>query len=194
MTRREALRTTGWLTGGSLAAPALLTLLQSCDPEVDGSDWTPEFFTAEEAASMTALVDTLLPRTETPGGLDVGVDRFLDRFYAQCLDAEEQAEVRKQLAVFNAAGGEAFDRLDATRREKVLRDAEAVPGKFNPGVWGSPVGEEVPVSWYRGLKSTMIWAYLSSEKIGTEVLAYDPIPGEYRGCIPLSEVGARWAL
>ena len=194
MNRRDALKRTGWLTGGTLAAPALLTLLQACDPERDGPDWTPEFFTAEEAATITALVDTLLPRTNTPGGLDVGVDRFLDRFYAQSLDAEGQAEVRRQIAAFNAAGGAAFDRLDATRREKVLRDAEAQPGKFNPGVWGTPVGEQVPVSWYRGLKSTMIWAYLSSEKIGTEVLAYDPVPGPYLGCIPLSDVGRRWAL
>ncbi|WP_332910775.1 gluconate 2-dehydrogenase subunit 3 family protein [Algoriphagus boritolerans] len=47
---------------------------------------------------------------------------------------------------------------------------------------------------YRSLKSTVLWAYFTSEGIGKNVLSYDPIPGEFKGCIPVSEVGNTWSL
>jgi hypothetical protein len=37
-------------------------------------------------------------------------------------------------------------------------------------------------------------AYFTSEKIGKEVLKYDPIPGEFNGQVPLSEIGGMWSL
>ncbi len=39
-----------------------------------------------------------------------------------------------------------------------------------------------------------IWAYFTSEEIGENVLSYDPIPGKYEPCKPLSEVGNKWSL
>jgi hypothetical protein len=41
-----------------------------------------------------------------------------------------------------------------------------------------------------------IWAYKTSQKIGEEVLAYDPIPGKLQGCISLEEAtgGKVWSL
>ena len=57
------------------------------------------------------------------------------------------------------------------------------------------MGEQPPVGFYRSLKSMVLWGYLSSEQIGTEVLVYDPVPGEYDGDYPLSETGGRsWSL
>ncbi len=56
-------------------------------------------------------------------------------------------------------------------------------------------GEQEPVGFYRQLKSMALWGYFSSEEIGMKHLNYDPIPGEYRGCIPLDEVGGKnWSL
>jgi hypothetical protein len=66
--------------------------------------------------------------------------------------------------------------------------------KFAPKVWGTGVGPQEPVGFYRDLKSAVLYAYFSSEEIGKNVLSYDPIPGEYRGCMPLSEVGNTWSL
>lgn len=38
----------------------------------------------------------------------------------------------------------------------------------------------------RGLTT---WGWKNSEAIGKTVLWYDPVPGQYKGCIPLSEAG-----
>ena len=31
--------------------------------------------------------------------------------------------------------------------------------------------------------------YFTSEPVGKNVLHYDPIPGQFAGCVPISEVG-----
>jgi len=39
------------------------------------------------------------------------------------------------------------------------------------------------------IRGLTVWAWKSSEHIGKNVLWYDPIPGQQKGCIPLSEAG-----
>jgi len=75
-----------------------------------------------------------------------------------------------------------------------LKEAEAQSPTYNGSVWGTAVGKQADVGLYRSLKSIAIWAYFSSEKIGKEVLNYDPIPQAFLGCIPLAEVGNRWTF
>jgi hypothetical protein len=39
------------------------------------------------------------------------------------------------------------------------------------------------------IRDLSFWAWKNSEEIGENVLWYDPVPGQYQGCIPLSEAG-----
>ena len=177
--------------------PSLFTLLQACKNE-PRLDWQPLFFTVEEAQFIAKLIDLILPRTDTPGGLDVKADIFLDKVFAQAYDDAGRAKTRADIAEFNAnckeKFGDSFISLSKEKQNAVLKAAEANSGKFNGGVWGTAVGKQAPVGFYRSIKSMAIWAYLSSEEIGKNVLNYDPIPMDYQGCLPLSEVGNRWSL
>ena len=197
MNRRKALQQAGLVTGGVLTAPGLFSLLQSCQSE-KATSWKPLFFNREEALLISRLVDILLPRTATPGALDVNVDRFMDLVFAKTLSAPEQEQLRKELAVFNtsckADFGDFFVNLSLEDQQKVLTLAEQNAPTFNGSVWGPAVGKQKDVGFYRRTKAMAIWAYFSSEKIGKEVLAYDPIPGAYNGCLPLSEIGKRWTF
>ena len=197
MNRRNALKSAGLLAGASIALPSILSLLQSCEG-TSRPEWQPQFFTEDEAKLIGALADTILPATETPGALDVNVDIFIDTLVAKAFDTEAQKSFRAALAAFDAdcekAFGGSFVDLSTSDREACLQKAEANSGKLSPGVWGTAVGERKPVGFYRSLKSTIIWAYFSSEQIGKHVLNYDPIPGAYHGCIPVSDVGNRWSL
>ncbi|WP_332910774.1 gluconate 2-dehydrogenase subunit 3 family protein [Algoriphagus boritolerans] len=44
----------------------------------------------DQARFITAFVDFLLPKTETPGGLDVKADIFIDSIYAKTYDEAGQ--------------------------------------------------------------------------------------------------------
>ncbi len=197
MDRRKALKKTGLLAGAALATPSILSLLQACKSE-PRLTWKPEFFTHDEASTIGTLVDMILPRTDTPGALDVKVDVFIDKVIAQTYDEIGQQNIRNEIAIFNKRCAEnfgaAFASLDESKKVEVLRAEEKSSGKFNPGVWGTTIGTQEPIGFYRSMKSMAIWAYFTSGEIGEKVLNYDPIPGEYDGCKPLSEVGNRWSL
>ncbi len=198
MNRRNALRRAGQLAGAAVLTPSILALLQSCQAE-PRIDWEPRFLTIGEAGFLATFIDTILPRTETPGGLDVKADMFLDRVFAEAYNDDDRKALRTDLAEFTsgikADFGADFVDLSTDERTAALTAAEQVGGKYRGNVWGTPVGEqEEPISFYRSLKSMAIWAYLSSEKVGSEVLNYDPIPGGYDGCVPLDQVGNKWTL
>ncbi len=197
MDRRKALKKTGLLAGAAVAMPTILSILHSCKNE-QGVIWQPEFFSKPEAKTISCLVDLILPRTDTPGALDVKVDVFIDKVFAKTYDEQGQRQMRDEIAAFNnrckKEFGAIFSDLNASKRVAVLRAEEKSSGKLNPGVWGKAIGDQKPVSFYRSIKSMTIWAYFTSEEIGKNVLNYDPIPGNYNGCKPLSEVGNRWSL
>ncbi|MBM1107676.1 gluconate 2-dehydrogenase subunit 3 family protein [Aurantibacter crassamenti] len=197
MDRRKALKKTGLFAGAALAMPSIFSLLQACKDE-PRLNWQPLFFNENEAKTIATLVDMILPKTETPGALDMNVDVFIDTVIAKGYDENAQQEMRDNIAKFNedckADFGADFANLNETDRVKVLENAEITSGKFNPGVWGSSVGKQEPIGFYRSLKAMAIGAYFTSEEIGKNVLNYDPIPGKYEPCKPVSEVGNKWSL
>ncbi|NAS11489.1 gluconate 2-dehydrogenase subunit 3 family protein [Poritiphilus flavus] len=197
MDRRSAIRNTGLLAGASVTLPTFLSLLQSCKRETR-LDWEPEFFTRDEAKTISTLVDMILPRTETPGALDVKVDIFIDKVIARTYEEQDQEAMRKAIADFNEDclknHGSVFNDLNESEKIKVLEAAEKSSGKFNPGIWGITIGNQEPVGFYRSMKAVAIWAYFTSREIGEGVLSYDPIPGNYNGCLPVKDVGNKWSL
>jgi hypothetical protein len=197
MNRRDALKKSALALGAAAGAPTLISLLQAC-AKTDRLTWTPQFLSEDHARFLSSFVDFLLPKTETPGGLDVKADIFIDLMYAKTYDEAGQKQVVADIEKFNsdckANYGKVFADLSEGDKKAVFEEHEANSPKFPKTVWGGAVGPREPVGFYRSLKSTVLWAYFSSEEIGKNVLSYDPIPGEYRGCMPLSEVGNTWSL
>ncbi len=197
MNRRDALKKSALALGAAAGAPTLLSLLQACSQQ-DRLTWTPQFLNEDQARFISAFVDFLLPKTDIPGGLDVKADVFIDLMYAKTYDEVGQKQIVADIEAFNAdckeKYGKVFAELSPEYKTACFKDQEAASPKFAPKVWGTGVGPQEPVGFYRSLKSTVLWAYFSSEEIGKNVLSYDPIPGEYRGCMPLSEVGNTWSL
>lgn len=197
MERREALKKTAMIAGSTAVIPSLFSLLQSCQ-EQTALDWKPTFLSDDHARLITTLVDTLLPKTETPGALDMKVHMFIDLVFRKVYDVAGQQLVTAEMTVFNLnckeKFGDGFSELSTGDRAEVLKEEEATSPKYNGQVWGTAVGKQEPVGFYRSIKSLALWGYFSSEEIGKNVMSYDPIPGEYSGCIPLTDVGNTWSL
>lgn len=197
MNRRDALRKSAIFAGSAVAAPTLLSLLQSCSKQ-DRLTWTPQFLNVDQARFISSFVDTILPKTTTPGALDVKTDIYIDLVYAKAYDKQGQENVVAEIEKFNvdckSKYGDVFADLSLEDKTACLKEHEASSPKFNGRVWGTAVGKQEPVGFYRSLKSMAMSAYFSSEEVGKNILSYDPIPGEFLGCIPLSDVGNSWSL
>ncbi len=197
MKRRDALKNIGLSVGYTIAAPSILSILQSCKNEA--TSWTPQFFSFDEGIVLKNFVDLILPTTEdSPGALDVNVPEFIDLFTLKALDTKTQtklkdgfASVVKALNVPEEGASklktEDYDALLA----KYLKADETTLEAFKKDKTDRLIFYTLNFIRYRS-----IWAYKTSELIGETVLAYDPIPGPAKGCIPLNEAtgGKAWSL
>lgn len=197
MNRREAFKKTALMAGVAMSGSMLTSLLQSCQ-EQKRLDWVPVFFNEKQAMVISEITETILPKTDTPGAKDLNVDIFVDAMFKKTLSPEDQKHVFEGYEKFIATCQDMFDKtfieLNEEERHQVLQKVEKDSNKFNPSVWGSTIGKQDPLDFYRRVKQFTLVGYYTSEQIGKNVLVYDPIPGEQKGCIPLSDVGNAWTL
>lgn len=196
LNRREALQQIAALMGGTLSAPAVLGFLGGCTAKQDAS-WNPVFLTTEQAALVAAVVDLMIPRTDTPGALDVGVPGFIDTLLKDAYAKEDQQRFTAGLEEFEAQSqqqhGRAFLKLEPAQRMALVQsvhDAAVTEekSKVGAGKFRRP--------FMLMTKEMALLGYFSSEVGVTRVLQYVRIPGEYHGCVPLSQAGngKAWAF
>ena len=184
MKRREAIKKTTALGGAAVLSTSILTLWQACKAEPKLA-WQPQFLSTDHAQLVSALVDIILPKTDTPGGLEVKVDMLIDLIYAKTNDDDGQKKIVADLEAFNdkcvSKFGKVFHELEAEQRISILQEEEAKAPKFGRGVWGVAVEDNGPAGFYRSFKSLAIMGYCTSEEIGLNELNYDLVPGDYKG-------------
>jgi gluconate 2-dehydrogenase gamma chain len=178
MNRREAIQRASLVLGYTLTGPALVGVLQGCkaSPELT---YKPIFFSEDQALLISELSEIIIPKTNTPGAKDVGVPGFIDQMlkdiytkgnsFATCTVEERNAFVKKQ---HDAAFSKGVD-LGST------------------AWWNAGGGGETP--FIVKVKELTIIGFFTSEPGATQVLQYNQVPGPFKGCVPLAEVGKAWA-
>lgn len=207
MDRRTALRNITLGTGYLVSSGTILGILNSCKeaPET----WQPSYLTKEEGKMVTLLSDLILPASETPGALDVNVPQFIDKMYRDIETEDNQALFRHGANLFSeefkTQYGKDIIKAKPEEVEKILGRyfnlSEMEESKVKSLISKS-IAEVAPsdLDSYKIYKFLMsvryytLFGYFTSEKVGEEVLSYDPVPGVYKGCIPVSEVGNAWSL
>lgn len=145
-----------------------------------------QFFSASEMAFIAALSQTIIPQTDTAGALEAGVPETLQDMASNYAPNATLTYWRDGVAALNdhfkKAGGRDFaDLSDALRKNQL--------GKYDANVFDGTISNQ----FYRDIKATVIQAYYNSEPGATEELAYEPVPGEWIGCVPLSDFPKAWA-
>ncbi|MEM1320733.1 MAG: gluconate 2-dehydrogenase subunit 3 family protein [Bacteroidota bacterium] len=196
MNRREALKNTALFMGYAVSASSLATLMSGCQTEgPTTSEWKPEFLTADQYTTVSEMTETILPRTQTPGAKDVGVAQFIDKLLKNCTEEKNRQAFTQGLDAFMAKcqkdNGKSFADSQAEKRNEIVGqlEAEMMALRSDPAR-----ADDAPTPFYETLKSLAMTGYFSSEKIGKEVLRYDPVPGPYQGCIPYKEGEHTWAF
>ncbi len=191
MDRRNALKGIGLSLGYIVVTPAVISLLQSCSnhPKVD---WQPVFFDKEEAFVMQKLVDLILPKTEKyPGAVELGIPQFIDSYLKNVADQDQQNFTKKGLleilSVVKSGSDQDYHKILTKFLKASLEDLQSFK-KNNK--------DTLILNFLTDLRKTTVWAYKATEKVGEKILAYDPIPGEYKACLSIEEAtgGLAWAL
>lgn len=195
MNRREALKGTAMILGYAITGATISSIIQSCGTG-EKLSWTPQILNQEQAKILSALVDRILPRTDTPGALDVGTDGFIDKILASAFPEKIQKGFAAGLDAFNASAkskqGKDFFKLDDLKKDELIKDFEEKSGPLPSALWAYNFAEGDAFPFYRMMKELALLGFFHSEKIGTEYLAYDPVPGTFKGCIDYSDVGKAW--
>jgi hypothetical protein len=196
MNRREALKGTAMIFGYALTGSTVATIMQSCDTGSKLS-WTPQVMNEDQAQTLSAIVDRILPATDTPGAIEVGVDQFIDKILHQVFPDNIINTYVAGLDEFNQFAknqyNKNFIKLSPKEQDAVIMIYEEKSPWMPSSLWNFTFDNTPGFPFYRMTKELALMGYFQSERISKEVLSYNPIPGPYIGCIPYGDVGRIWS-
>ena len=176
----------GAVNGPSLAADQqrLFTLGRSfIEQPVD-------LFSSAQRKLLQAAVETIIPRTDTPGALDASVDRFIELCVAQFLTEPERA-------VFIAGLDRLLNAVDQQQSDLITLLTELEEQHSDAGWYqlGNRVGNGFDSSapFICQLKELTVVGFFMSEVGATQVLRHNPMPGQFDGETVLASDQPSWA-
>jgi hypothetical protein len=191
MDRREAIQRTAMMLGYAVSAPAVMGILNGCKaaPELA---FKPEFLTEDLARVVAEVAEIIIPKTDTPGAKDTGVPAFIDLMLKDCYTKEDQDRFVKGATDFDADAkatyGDTFTYCDAEKQKELVF-------KYHSEALAAMKSDSPPKErpFILVMKELTMLGFFTSEPGATQVLQYEAVPGAYKGCVPLSEVGRTWA-
>jgi gluconate 2-dehydrogenase gamma chain len=187
MDRREALKRTAWIMGGAVSAPVIMGILKGCTAKPT-IDWKPVFLSSDQGILVTQVAEIIIPKTDTPGAKDVGVPGFIDSVVKECFSKEDQDDFLSGLKAFDEEAkkeyGDPFAELDAEDQAAFVKKLHDVAVKAEKETTPAPKRPFILT-----MKELTMSGFFISEPGATQVLQYNPVPGAYKGCVPLKEAG-----
>ncbi len=184
MDRRKAIKQTSVLLGIAVSTPLATHLLQGCTVKKE-IGWVPEFLTQEQAVTVGEVSQRILPATNSPGALEVGVDAFIDKMLKDSYSQPDQKRFLEGLSQLEDLSQEqlskAFVECDPLEKDKLLMKLET-----DVEVWKED-GNYDEKPFFLMVKELTLLGYFTSEDVMVNHLDYVPIPGRFDGCAPVAE-------
>jgi len=215
MKRREVIKKIGFSFGAVTLTPSLLSVLNGCDFKQEG--WQPKFLSYQEYDMTEKITDIFIPKTDIPGAKELNLSRFIDAHFQLMLSSAEQKNIKFLMKKFSdmllektskkkldevstSEYEDQFSRLlkaDKLQRQRWQKSYNDYTEKLNKGEAVKPLSKDInSYIFLDGLRQLSIWGFRNSEYIGEKVLAYDPVPGQQKGCVDLIEAtgGKSWSI
>lgn len=139
---------------------------------------------ADDARTVAAIAEQIIPRTETPGATDAGVAAFVSLMLADWYPASEGERFRTGLAQFEAEStrelGSAFADAPAARQAALVGALDSDVSALRRSDAGA-----ANAHWFGMLKFLTVWGYCTSEVAMKDVFHAVPRPTKYDGAAPL---------
>ena len=182
MNRRKAIQRTAYLLGGAVSASVIAGVMSGCQPSGE-PDWTPQFLTPEQAKTIEAIAETILPETDTPGAKSLHLTEFIDIMVKDNFSGYDQLQFPKGLAKLEEEcqffAGSSFLDASPEEREKFLVLHEKKAKQLQ-----EQTGDKAFIS---RIKELVLVGYFTSEYAITELMNYNPIPTKFEGCVEVTE-------
>ncbi|MDR5590008.1 gluconate 2-dehydrogenase subunit 3 family protein [Christiangramia sp. SM2212] len=207
MKRRQVLKTIGLGAGVFIVGPSTLSLLQSCKNEPE-YDWQPTFLSASHGFALQKILDVILPATDTPGASDLNIAQFIDSYMNEVAQKEQSSQFERSAGAFSRAFKAEYDKEQEEGKQedfeniikKYLKATPAEKEKYAKRNTETQDAQEQETevqmdadagafAYLTAVRGMAIWAWKNSEEVGENVLWYDPVPGQYIPCGPVSELG-----
>lgn len=184
VSRRQLLATLSASCAGLLASNALAGG-RTYNRKADGSKGKGKLLSAEQLAVLGAMVEIIIPQTDTLGAGSVDTHGFIDDQLANCTNPKEakvfvaQLELCRNLIL--KQWGKAYPDLAAKDQNAAMQLLATNQTPF----------EKVGSDFFTKLKSLTLFGYYTSKEGGSKELVYLPIAGGYDGDFKLSENGGK---
>ncbi|HJU75032.1 MAG TPA: gluconate 2-dehydrogenase subunit 3 family protein [Gemmatimonadaceae bacterium] len=178
MKRRELLQIIGGAATlqalSGLAPRRLLALGESVHESA-----TTNTATSQHLELIAALSERILPETDTPGAIAVGVPAFIEVIVHHWMTDEERERLDKGLAAIDAA---ANTRFKANFVDLTSDQQNTLIGEWDTARQREP-GSAADA--YGRIKDMTVYGYFTSKPVVENVLQLRRLPGRYNGCIPV---------
>lgn len=169
MNRRKALKNVALTFGTALSLPAW------------ANAWTPESLpkitnvNPVESQLLNLLVETLIPKTDTPGAGEMGIDKFVMVMVNDCTPEKQQSVFMTQLGLVDTFAQKKYDKSFAELSTSEKTECLGLIGTSEDTAWKSFFGT---------LKRYTVQGYQSSEYVMYKN-GFQFAPGFYNGCVEL---------
>ncbi|MBU2987433.1 gluconate 2-dehydrogenase subunit 3 family protein [Saccharophagus degradans] len=184
LSRRQLLATLSASCAG-LLAPSALAGGFAYNRKAGGSKGKGKLLSAEQLAVLAAMVEVIIPQTDTLGAGSVDTHGFIDDQLANCTNPKEakvfvaQLELCRNLIL--KQWGKAYPSLTTNDQNAAMQLLTTNQAPF----------EKVGSDFFTKLKSLTLFGYYTSKEGGSKELVYLPIAGGYDGDFKLSENGGK---
>lgn len=193
MNRRDALRVLAAGVAVPMMPHSLLAALREARAVV-GSVPASSTLSPHQDATVSALAEMILPRTETPGATDVGASKFIDLLLTEWYDEPERTLFLKGLDDVDAHSQSLFAKefiaCSPTQQAEILawlgeQMTEDLENRKNPPVRRRRAAREPSDNFYLMFRNLTLTAYFTSEAGATQELHFEIIPDHRDACAEL---------
>lgn len=187
MDRRVLMRNVALLLGA-----AAIPTLAGCKAALQGNGALDD----GQLKMLTAIADTIIPVTDTPGAVAAGVPRLLSGMLRDWASKQTLSKISNELVYIDSAAVDqtmkGFVEHTAEERKRLLASYDKAALQPGPPPTGKPhplamlMGPPVKNPDYVQLKGLIINLYYASEIASTKELIYEHVPGKFVASMPVT--------
>ncbi|GGH02104.1 gluconate 2-dehydrogenase subunit 3 family protein [Mucilaginibacter phyllosphaerae] len=181
--RRAAIRNMALILGSAAVLPSCLNdkgkpVVQLKKLKID----------AAQETLVNNLTETILPKTDTPGAAELGINLFVFKMIDDCYGQEAQQDFITGLGDFADAAKKALGKSfnDGSAKERAAFVATVDQNSMNDKY----KDDTKLTAFYKMVKDQTVFGYTTSKYFMTKQVVYELVPGRYNAYFPVKKTAA----